>query len=75
MMWQFKVLVLVVSVVLAVVLGLVIAVLNRLRGYVNREAGIACIRCRERAFPLGTLTNLYRCHTCGNRFSGPRHTA
>jgi hypothetical protein len=59
--------------VLASVVGLAGALVNYCRGYRDRERGVSCDRCRRLAFPLGNFTTQYRCHACGNRFSGARH--
>lgn len=66
----------VVSLVVAMSLaaGLVLAVVNYLRGYRNQEAGLLCDRCHKRAFPVGTYTRQYRCSSCDHRFAGPRHS-
>jgi hypothetical protein len=39
----------------------------------NREAGIECIECRRRAFPLPGTVNRYRCAICHTHFTGPGH--
>jgi hypothetical protein len=72
---SFKLRFLVVFTVLCILTGMVMALVNFLRGYRNRDAGIPCVRCQKRAFPLEGLTTRYRCLTCGNRFDGPGHSS
>jgi len=74
MLWRLKLTVLVVIFVLSVVTGIVLAFVNFLRGYRNREAGIPCVRCQKRGFPIEGATTRYRCWNCGNRFDGPGHS-
>jgi hypothetical protein len=65
------------GVLLVLLATVTVAVIHRgyhyLRGRRNHDQGVPCIQCQRKAFPIGEMTNRYRCRICGCRFEGPAH--